>query len=56
LQRPLRAADVDLDYEAVVRFWVRPDSVAGDLGRRLLAALVPWLRNEFAFTHVLFEF
>jgi hypothetical protein len=43
------------DYEAVVWFWVRPDGVAADLDRRLLAALVPWLRDDFAFTRVLFR-
>src|SRR5918995_1012233 len=31
------------DHEAVIWFWVRPDGVAADLDRRLLAALVPWL-------------
>jgi hypothetical protein len=45
----------DRDYEAVVWFWVRPDRVADDLDRRLLAALVPWLRSNFAFTRVLFR-
>jgi hypothetical protein len=45
----------DRDYEAVVWFWVRPDRVADDLDRRLLAALVPWLRSEFAFARVLFR-
>src|SRR5215217_2475489 len=43
------------DYEAVIWFWVRPDGVADDLDRRLLAALVPWLRNDFAFARVLFR-
>jgi hypothetical protein len=43
------------DHEAVVWFWVRPDGVAADLDRRLLAELVPWLRNDFAFTRVLFR-
>jgi len=43
------------DYEAVVWFWVRPDGVAADLDRRLLAALVPWLRDDFAFARVLFR-
>jgi hypothetical protein len=33
---------------------VRPDGVAGDLDRRLLAALLPWLRNDFAFARVVF--
>ena len=39
----------------MVWFWVRPDGVADDLDRRLLAALVPWLRNDFAFARVLFR-
>jgi hypothetical protein len=43
------------DYEAEVRFWVRPDRVSDDLDRRLLAALVSWLRNEFAFARVRFR-
>jgi hypothetical protein len=43
------------DYEAVVWFWVRPDRVADNLDRRLLAALVPWLRSDFAFARVLFR-
>ena len=45
----------DRDYEAVVWFWVIPDRVAGDLDRRLLTALVPWLRSDFAFARVLFR-
>jgi hypothetical protein len=43
------------DDEAVVWFWVRPDCVAADLDRRLLAVLVPWLRGDFAFARVLFR-
>ena len=43
------------DYEAVVWFWVRPESVADDLDRRLVAALVPWLRSDFAFARVLYR-
>ena len=42
-------------HEAVVWFWVRPDCVADDLDRRLVAALVPWLRSDFAFARVLFR-
>jgi hypothetical protein len=45
----------DRGHEAVVWFWVRPDRVAGDLDRRLLAALIPWLRGDFAFARVLFR-
>jgi hypothetical protein len=42
------------EQEAVAWFWVRPDGVAGDLDRRLLAALLPWLRTDFAFARVVF--
>jgi hypothetical protein len=34
---------------------VRPDRVAEDLDRRLLAAIMPWLRSDFAFRRVLFR-
>src|ERR671912_265995 len=34
----------DRDHEAVVWFWVRPDRVADDLDRRLLAAPLPRFR------------
>ena len=44
---------VDRDHEAMVWFWIRPDGVADDLDRRLLAALMPWLHRDFAFTRVL---
>jgi hypothetical protein len=43
------------DHEAEVWFWVRPDGVAADLDRRLLAALISWLRDDFAFERVLFR-
>jgi RimJ/RimL family protein N-acetyltransferase len=43
------------DHDAVVWFWVRPDGVAADLDRRLLAALIPWLGNDFAFERVRFR-
>jgi RimJ/RimL family protein N-acetyltransferase len=43
------------DDEAAVWFWVRPDGVADDLDRRLLGALIPWLRDDFAFSRVLFR-
>lgn len=42
------------DYEAVVSFWVRPSLYAGDLDRRLLAALRDWFRDSWAFRRVLF--
>ncbi len=45
----------DRDGEAVVWFWVRPDGVAADLDRRLLAALAPWLQEDFAFARVLYR-
>jgi hypothetical protein len=40
------------DHQAVAWFWVLPDGVAGDLDRRLLAALLPWFRHDFAFARV----
>jgi hypothetical protein len=40
------------DYEAVTWFWVRPDSLTEDLDRRLVLALLPWLRTDFAFARV----
>jgi RimJ/RimL family protein N-acetyltransferase len=43
------------DSKAVVWFWIRPDGVAADLDRRLLAAIVPWLRRDFAFGRVRFR-
>ena len=42
------------DDEAVVHFWVRPECVAADLDRRLLAALLAWFRREWAFSRVAF--
>ena len=42
------------DHEAVVWFWVRPESIAVDLDRRLAAALIPWFRTAFAFSRVIF--
>jgi hypothetical protein len=35
--------------DAAVTFWARGDRVAEDLDKRLLAALVPWVRDGFAF-------
>ena len=35
-------------------FWVRPEGVAADLDRRLLAALLAWFRREWAFSRVAF--
>ena len=43
------------DHEAAAWFWTRPDAVAADLDRRLLAALIPWLRQGFAFARVVFR-
>jgi RimJ/RimL family protein N-acetyltransferase len=38
--------------EAEASFWVRQSREADDLDRRLLAALLPWLRGEFTFARV----
>src|SRR5258706_15009567 len=40
------------DGEAEASFWVRPERVARDLDKRLLAALLPWLHDDFAFARV----
>jgi RimJ/RimL family protein N-acetyltransferase len=52
-----RDQDKDQDREgpdeAMVWFWVRPECVEANLDQRLLAALVPWLQEDFAFTRVL---
>ena len=42
------------DDEALVRFWVRPECVAADLDRRLLAALLAWFAREWPFSRVAF--
>ena len=41
-------------YEAIVGFWVRQARLADDLDRRLLRALIPWLRHDWAFSRVSF--
>ena len=33
---------------------MRPGAVAADLDRQWLTALIPWLRRDFAFAHVVF--
>ena len=40
------------EREAGVAFWVRERCVADELDRRLLAALLPWLRIAFPFARV----
>ena len=40
------------DYEAETSFCARQDRIADDLDRRLLAALLPWLEGDFAFSRV----
>ena len=47
--------DAEDTAEAAVWFWVRPECVAAGIDQRLLAALIPWLRDDFAFTRVLFR-
>ncbi len=39
-------------HEAEASFWTRQDRIADDLDRRLLATILPWLRNSFAFSRV----
>lgn len=40
---------------AEASFWVRPACIARDLDWRLLAALLPWLRRDFAFSTLYFR-
>lgn len=40
------------EQEAIVRFWVRHSRVSDDLDRRLLAALIDWLRDKWQFSKV----
>lgn len=42
------------DYEALVRFWVRRTRLENGLDERLLTALIPWLKYEWAFSRVVF--
>lgn len=37
---------------AEASFWVRQERVADGLDRRVLAALLPWLRHDFAFSRL----
>ena len=42
------------ESEAAAVFWARGDRVGDGLDKRLLAALLPWLRREFAFPRIAF--
>lgn len=42
------------DYPAAVYFWVRLSRLADALDRRLLAAIGPWLRDDWGFDGTLF--
>ena len=42
------------DYEATVNFWVRQSRLIDDLDKRLLAALLDWLKTEWAFSRTIF--
>lgn len=42
------------DSTAFASFWVRQSRLADRLDRRLIQALIPWFKNEWAFSHVLF--
>ena len=44
------------EHEGLASFWVRPDAAdAAGLERRLFDALLPWLREAFAFDRVCFR-
>ncbi len=40
------------DGVAEASFWVRQERIADDLDKRVLAALLPWLRHDFAFARL----
>ncbi len=40
------------DGVAEASFWVRQERIADDLDKRVLAALLPWLRHDFAFSRL----
>ncbi len=40
--------------EAAVSFWVRQSRLADNLDRRLLSALLPWFRQDWAFSRVVY--
>lgn len=46
------AANAASDDAAEASFWVRQERVADDLDKRVLAALLPWLRRDFAFSRL----
>lgn len=57
----LRLAEIDEADLATMRstdanatFWARQDRHRDDLDKRLLAALISWLRNDFAFSNLWF--
>lgn len=43
------------DFDALVRFWVTPEAVAGELDAQLLAGLRDWLRTESSFGRVFYH-
>ncbi|MSP14807.1 MAG: N-acetyltransferase [Chloroflexi bacterium] len=43
------------EREAVTRFWVRPGCLVEGCDERLLVTLIPWLRQEWDFPHLLFR-
>ena len=53
LERSVAAASVS-PLAARVTFWLRPECVAADLDRELLATLRTWLREAWAFDQITF--
>ena len=45
-------AEPEDERVAEASFWVRQARVADDLDKRVLAALLPWLRHDFAFSRL----
>ena len=54
LQRAGLSAEHVPDDSASVTFWVRQSRLQDNLDRRLLEALIPWLRTEWSFSLITF--
>jgi RimJ/RimL family protein N-acetyltransferase len=58
LRRLLQGAGVSVEHmpdeSAYITFWVRRSRLSDNLDRRLLQALISWLREEWAFSQVTF--
>jgi hypothetical protein len=48
----VETAEPEDERVAEASFWVRQERIADDLDKRVLAALLPWLRHDFAFSRL----